>query len=299
MVNVIIVGHTGFIGRNIFAYFCNKGYIVRGFSRHQSETYVGNKTTANKSENNLYYSREFEDALSLSDVLIYCAYAAHATESKDTLANLHYSHEYLEHICRLTLKTPIWRFLYISSISVFGEQNYNDTCLNSKIEPNPTNLYGFYKLRSELYIEGLNSPLFCCIRVPLVYGEEPPGNLALLRKLVLALGFDPFVSWPKRKTLLDVNTLAIALSIMMSRKIELPTQIFLAGIDDLTLSQIINKISTKSSRAIRSVYLPSIVFMMCQNLPFTGFTRKLLRQLTIEPSSNYLYTLKIERKTNV
>lgn len=90
-------------------------------------------------------------------------------------------------LAEFSVKNKVRKFIYASSMSVYGNLNYKDSLANEKSECNPLSFYGISKLSSERYLKtfaklGLNTTI---LRFFNVYG--PNQNLKNLRQGMISI----------------------------------------------------------------------------------------------------------------
>ena len=177
--NILISGGTGFLGKYFYSYWRSKGYSVDSIGRGNTNEIVFDLS---KSTPNL--SKEY-------DYFIHCAGKAHMVPKNDKEAKEFYlvnefgTNFFLNAISNQKKKPK--GVLIVSSASVygltFGELINEKTLLNAK-DP-----YGKSKISSEkIAIEwgNLNNIKISIIRLPLVVGKNPPGNLAAMINAIKA-----------------------------------------------------------------------------------------------------------------
>jgi len=168
--NILISGGTGFLGRYFYSYWQSIGYSVESIGRGNKNEIVFDLS---KSTPNL--SKEYE-------YFIHCAGKAHMVPKNDKEANEFYlvneigTKFFLNAISNQKKKPK--GVLIVSSASVYG-LTFGEL-INEKTSLNAKDPYGKSKINSEnIAIEwgNLNNIKISIVRLPLVVGKNPPGNL--------------------------------------------------------------------------------------------------------------------------
>lgn len=170
---VLLTGHTGFLGAKIYKDL-EKNFKVLTIGRSHSSDLIVN----------------FSDWDGLLDIpenvfaIVHVAGLAHnKANSQNELQNVNV--ESVKKLCLLATKHKIKSFVFISSVAVYGADfglNIDET---SKLSPKSP--YGRSKIDAETLIrkwgEKSNNK-FINLRLPLIIGPNPPGNL---RKLITSI----------------------------------------------------------------------------------------------------------------
>lgn len=162
--NYIILGNSGFIGRNLQKYLKRKKKSVIGFSSKKINLLV--KTDA------LKLSR-FIDSNSIIIFLSFNKNQKNATTS-ELKKNLLMTENFLNVLEKKKPKMVI----FFSSQTVYGENTHNLN-ITEKTLPNPTSFYGIAKYTSERMINKYcleKEITFMIIRIPRIYGSDDDIN---------------------------------------------------------------------------------------------------------------------------
>ena len=162
--NVIILGHSGFIGSKLETYLTKTEHF-NIIGRSLPELDLTDREQINK----LIPFINSECTIILA--------AAVKRQFGDTLEVFDQNMSIVENLCRLLDDHPIKRLIYMSSAAVYGEETEN-TNISELTPVNPTSYYGINKFTSEcLFRRTFNSnstTKLICLRPPLIYG---PGDL--------------------------------------------------------------------------------------------------------------------------
>ncbi len=206
---IVVTGSNGFVGQYLCDYLELHGHevmrVVRGIEKKEAGNFVPVQDFSNPSE--------FWGALEGASAVIYLAGLAHVPEGfinleKARMINVSYPVKFaLE-----ASKRGISRFVYISSVKVFGE-NSGDGYFSASTAPCPTSKYGKLKLEAEIALQHtLREKSYIIIRPPLIYGPGVKANfLNLMRAINLRLPL-PFKSLKSKRSLLFLGNLADAIN---------------------------------------------------------------------------------------
>lgn len=174
MSKILITGSTGFLGKYILDQLIEDKHsvykIVRGVIDAPS-TFSCDLAVAVPKLENQYFSK-----------VVHVAGQAHIfpksiqQEREQYIVNFSITKHLLEGLD--SLKIPPKQFIFISSVAVYGCNSGH--LIDETFPKNPTSGYGKAKRDSEILIQewcekkGVN---FLCLRLPLIVGLNPPGNL--------------------------------------------------------------------------------------------------------------------------
>lgn len=160
---IVILGHTGFIGKHLENFFKNKEDIeLIGIDLPSIDLTKDSDVIALK------------DIFDMQTGIIMCS--AIKRDYGDNLNNFLKNILMVVNVCKLLDTHPVGRFIYFSSAAVYGEdiQNLN---ISESTAINPTSYYGIAKYVSERLLckafESKNETALVIIRPPVIYG---PGD---------------------------------------------------------------------------------------------------------------------------
>ena len=168
--SILLTGHTGFLGSVIYKEL-KKSFHVLTAGRDASCDY------------NLDFSR-WEGALELKhpiDAIVHVAGLAHnKAKSKEELIAVNTTS--VQHALSLAFNNDIETFVYISSTAVYGKTYGVNIQESSSIKGKSD--FALSKREAEKLIESFTLGSKLILRLPLVLGPNPPGNLARLLKSI-------------------------------------------------------------------------------------------------------------------
>lgn len=193
MTKVFITGTTGYLGRNLLKLSKVKGINAVGVDRFCD----GDGLT-------------YEDFFASTDLegasIIHCAGLAHA-KGRSYADFYAVNVELTVRLARYALSKKIKKFIYISTIGVFGnEESYVDIYSLR----NPYDNYTKSKCQAEKELNDIfvncNTKLIV-IRPPLIIGKKAPGNIALIENLLHFFPVTPFACLNNKRSIIKIETL--------------------------------------------------------------------------------------------
>jgi len=166
MNQIVILGHSGFIGSSLKSYFEDKTEIkIAGHSYPEIDL--------KKIDSVEKLEKYFHPNVTV--ILV----AAVKRQFGDTLDTFYENIQITKNICHLLEKKPINRLIFFSSTAVYGEETENNN-INEKTAINLTSYYGISKYTSERLLKKSfsagNIKSLVCLRPPLIYGEGDTAN---------------------------------------------------------------------------------------------------------------------------
>ena len=179
---IAVTGSNGFIGKHLCNYLKKIGYDVRPIQRVKEKDAF--------QINDLKDNNDWERVLKGSDIVIHCASKVHSFEKKSEKNKLSYEEINVlatEKIAKEAVKLGIKKFIYLSTIKVYGEKTLAGEPIKNDSILNPMDTYSLSKLRAEEKLRNIsakNGLKIIIIRIPLVYGPLVKANFLSLIRLV-------------------------------------------------------------------------------------------------------------------
>ena len=159
---VVIVGHTGFIGKNIYQNLINNSkYEIVGISTNQ----------VNLVENNS--SHILSEIIPSNSVVIMCV--GIKKQLGDNLEIFRDNLSIIKNFSEAMIKSKPAKILFISSTSVYGEDVVYDHSISEETPVQPRTYYGIAKYTAERILKKVcrdNQLHLMILRPPLVYGKD-------------------------------------------------------------------------------------------------------------------------------
>ncbi|WCL51205.1 NAD-dependent epimerase/dehydratase family protein [Leptospira sp. GIMC2001] len=156
--NIIILGHSGFIGTNLENYLSkSEGFNVIGRSLPEIDL------------TNLQDYHKLASFMNSSSTIILAA--AVKRQFGDTIDIFDQNMKIVENLCRVLIDHPVKKVIYMSSTAVYGEETENRN-ISESTPVNPTSYYGINKFTSECLLRRSidTKTKLICLRPPLIYG---------------------------------------------------------------------------------------------------------------------------------
>ena len=275
MSRVLITGASGFIGKALCASLKKNNFTVRRVVRRSGSCHKRNFQSKDIfSVDNIGPHTNWANFLIGVDVVIHLAARVHVMhdKEKDPLNLFQETNTAgTENLARVSSKSGVRRFIYLSSIKVNGEETEwrtensvpsggkNKIRFSETDVPNPQDPYAVSKWKAEQILHSIakeNSMEVVIIRPPLVYGPGVKANFLnlmcwLYRGVPLPLG-----AIHNQRSLVALDNL-IDLIISCISNPAAGNQTFLAGDgEDLSTSELLRRLSIALGKPIRLLPVP-------------------------------------------
>lgn len=180
--NILVTGANGFVGRELCNHLRENGFNPYGLLRKREE---GLNVKQQFIVNNFSTHTDWGSILKGIDAVIHTAGLAHAKNRKDE-DYYEINTEITKTLASECIKAGVKRFVYVSSIYVYGVSSSRET-ITLSTPLNPTTAYGRSKVLAEEFLKELNEARkleVVIIRPPLVYGFNARGNIDLIKKFI-------------------------------------------------------------------------------------------------------------------
>jgi nucleoside-diphosphate-sugar epimerase len=208
---VLVTGSTGFLGRPLCHALAGSGLNVRALYREPRQAPAASGIQAVPCRD-IASIEQWRPILAGIDTVIHLAGRAHVMHERSTRGTSAYMRANLEStmlIARAAAAHGVRRFLFLSSIKVYGDGPFSQPLAATRI-PAPDDEYGRSKWGAEqgLRALGAESPMeIAIVRPPLVYGPGVRANfLRLLRWVSSGLPL-PFSAVHNKRSLLGLDNL--------------------------------------------------------------------------------------------
>ncbi|MGD9978289.1 MAG: NAD-dependent epimerase/dehydratase family protein [Bacteroidales bacterium] len=164
MLRILLIGKGSFIGANFIKY-----------SKYKQLFEVDVRDTKPENIN-----------LTGFDVIIHLAAVVHQSKKIPLSDYLRVNAELPVSMAKIAKNSGVPHFVFISSSKVYGKFKEGQEAWNEAAPCNPTDGYGYSKLRAEEELLKLNDERFCVsvLRTPMVYGEGVKANMLDLIRMV-------------------------------------------------------------------------------------------------------------------
>ena len=284
---VLIVGATGFIGRNLCPFLKEKGYFVRGAVRNNVRDVPGVDEFVQIGD--IAGETDWHEALAGVDTVVHLAGRAHSMHERanDSLEAFRRVNVLgTGRLARMAVKAGVRRFVFASSVKVNGEG-----CLGAYTEedvPKPEDAYGISKMEAERVLQrivdgtGLEVVI---LRLPLAYGLGVKANFRSLIKLAGSGLPLPLKGVHNKRSFLYVGNLVDAIGLCIEHPKAAGETFLLSDNQDISTSDLIKMIASAMGKKPRlfSLHL-NILSALCKIVGKGEELEKLTRSLVVDSS---------------
>jgi nucleoside-diphosphate-sugar epimerase len=211
---VLVTGASGFIGKRLISALTKQGWQVRAAARDPASPQAGRGVE-------LVVMPDLErqaDWAALLDGVTHVVHLAGIAHAPGVLPDAVYTRINADSVGELAdaARGKIERFVFMSSVRAQAGLSA-DHAITEKDEPRPTDAYGRAKLAAERLLAASGAP-FTVLRPAVVYGNGVKGNIAALATLARTPMPLPFAGFANRRSLLALDNLASAISLVLGAK---------------------------------------------------------------------------------
>jgi len=260
MMNVLITGSSGYLGSKFISSYSNI-FKFKTFSLLTQQL----------------EDIEFEGI----DVVLHCAALVHQKKKKPFNEYLKVNANYPSKLATLAKQNGVKQFVFISTIAV--HDNKEDYITENTI-CKPSTPYGKSKYDAENLLLSMNESSFrvSIVRVPMIYGQNAPGNIASLLKLIKFLPILPLGNINNKRTFISIQNICYALSEVIKQSQD---GIFLFGDNDsISTSRLAELLSESLGRRVYLIEIPFLRNVLKKVRP--SIYDKLFSNLVINSSSS-------------
>jgi len=304
--NYAVTGATGFVGRRLVKHLLGLGaevaILVRDRARVPFEFHENLKVI----EGDLFDDKAIKELVDNRDVLVHLAAYVHlpaiTKEQQDNSYQVNFlgTKDIIDTCCES--KAPPF-FVFFSTVSVYG---HLDGTVDEIQECNPDTKYGETKLAAENYLmEKIKIAALegCIFRPSSIIGENAPGNLPRMIKLI-DFGIIPLFNGGKnRKSLIYVDNVVEAVKLAFEKPQISNQQIYNISDDDpLEMAEIVKLISTSLEKNPFVLNLPKAPVIYLAAIwdkfarVFQGKLPLLKRSMEVYTSEDIVNTQKIQKE---
>jgi nucleoside-diphosphate-sugar epimerase len=262
MMNVLVTGASGFVGRAILEYLNrDRGIQVSGTVRQYLPSSIPGVTYSEVAA--IGPETDWSKAVSDIDLLIHTAGRVHvmSDSSGDSLAQ----HRRVNvagtlNLARQAAEAGVKRFIFLSSIKVHGDATQRGHPFCAEDTPAPNDAYGESKLEAELSLQRLSQASdmeVVVIRPPLVYGPGVRANFLAMMRWIQKGWPVPFGHVDNRRSLVALPNLVDLIKVCCIHPAA-AGQIFLVSDgEDVSTTELLNRIGDALRKPVKSVPLPA------------------------------------------
>lgn len=285
----LVTGAGGWLGSELTKQLLDKGYKVIALERRSTNSLNSLKNIYKENLEiilgDICDFRFIDDNLRNIDVIYHLAAKVHSIPKtkEEEKEFFKVNTEATKNLFECAIKHNIKRFIFYSSVSVYGESENIITISSPK---NPQTAYAKSKFMAEeigmkLYKE--NKLPITIIQPVTVYGGNDVGNFEKLRKLINK-GFAPrFGDGNNKKTVIYYEDL-IKMTIKISEDKKAIGEYIIAGSESLSINEIL-KILNRDNKA-KIIKINNIITNIIINILQLFNLNKLVRQISVLKSNN-------------
>ena len=284
--NILLTGATGFIGRHLTECLLRRRQTKLSLAARNP--YFTNNTC------DVYYGdfskqTDWSKALYGQHVVIHAASSSQyiSKENADSLKLYRFTNvNGTLNFASQAAKAGVSRFLFISSIKVFGDFTEKGQSFSPSDLPEPADVYGLVKLEIE---EGLrkiaqNTGMeLVIIRPPLVYGRGVKGNFEILLKMVKSGIPLPLKYVENKRSFVSIKNLVDMIAISSAHPNAANQTLLVSDGCDLSTPELLTKVADAINRPLRMFPCP---------LSLIDFGTKVIGKHNI--SKSLLYSLRVD-----
>jgi UDP-N-acetyl-alpha-D-quinovosamine dehydrogenase len=266
----LVTGANGFVAKALCKSLLAQGRAVRGTVRDDARLLVdGVERYITGSINN---DTDWRNALVDVDVIFHLASTVHRPDIQDSSVYQTSIPEATLALARQAALCGVKRFIFISTVSVYGVESYSGL-ISEYDELNPKTPYAASKLEAERALQQLaeHSNLeIVIIRPPLIYGSEANlrSNFTQLIRLVKRLPLLPFGCANNKRSFIGIDNFIAFLALCASHP-QAVNQVFNISDDqDLSTKELCQMIAHLLQR--KNMLLPLPLELMRVGLKFIG-----------------------------
>lgn len=268
---VLVTGASGFVGTAVCSLLVQRGLHVQGVVRKGKTCPAGAQPfliddIASMSE--ACWSRALEGV----DVVIHCAGLAHQAATREVAERAAYGQINTEatlKLARAASNAKVKRFIFISTIKVFGESSKTGKPFAFDDIPQPADDYSHSKLDAEKGLEDLGRSSMMnmvVIRPPLVYGPGVGANFEALMKAVRRRVPLPLGAIDNRRSLVSVDNLADLIGACVVTEPPIDRVLLVSDGEDLSTRELVQRIGKAMGVTPLLIPVPSSLLMMVASI---------------------------------
>jgi len=291
----LVTGANGFIGRHLVRHLLDAGHEVRAVvSSEAAETATSERLENVRVVQSAVDPAIWQDVCRDMEVIFHLAGRAHrGSDSSESVRSVYFRDnlEMTRALAEAALKTSVRRFVFVSSVGVYGTVSPSGKPFqeDSPAAPHPGNVYAQSKLAAEEFLLSADTrPLEpVIVRLPLVYGVGAKGNMAMLMRLAHSGLPLPLAGIDNRRSFINIPNcvdflLAAACHPDAGRRVLLASDQ-----EDVTTSGLIRAIARESGKSARLFSIPSgLLKMACSLLGQKERFEKLAGNFQVDPTAS-------------
>ena len=254
---IMITGCNGFLGKNLSDFLSKKNFQIKKISRNNSDNVDVNLNL----ENIIDWSSYLRDV----DTIIHTAARVHLSKKESHESDNLYrkiNTEATINLAQQASQNKIKKFIFISTVKVVGEKSNYGRPFQEDDAYNSSDPYAKSKIEAERQLTMLAKKTnmdVIIIRPPLVYGPDVKGNFLSLMNVIYR-GFPiPLKAAKNLRSLVSINNLCAFIALCIEHPNARNQIFFISDDEDLSVSELIEKISFFMNKSIKLIYIPIVI----------------------------------------
>lgn len=244
---VLVTGASGFVGKYLVPQLSERGFEVYPLVRRVSENTTNHP---NKIVVDDLLSFDFSIIPEI-DNLVHLVAKTHDFSQSNENDYHAINVKVTEKIAALAIEKKVEKFIYLSSVKVFGEST-NSMPFNEKSQPNPEDFYGQTKYEAEQLLDKLSAQhdiKTLILRIPILYGPLVKANFKSLIKLTEKVPIIPLGGMTNKRSILGLDNLSDCIANLLERQ-DLTSQVFCVADDPaISTSQLLQLLIDNNPKA--------------------------------------------------
>lgn len=261
---ILLTGSAGFVGRALNSELTSKGFDVLNVVRTMDSDLMGDIFVANISP-----AVDWSVALTGIDVVIHSAGRVHVMKdgALDPLREYRYQNvESTLHLANSAAAMGVKRFIFISSVKVFGEQSSSEGMLASDSPYAPSDPYGISKMEAEICLQEIadRSKLeVVIIRLPLVYGPGVKANfLSMMKWLQRGIPLPLGGITKNRRSFVNLNNLVDLIITCINHPAAVNQAFMVSDDEDLSTAGLLDRMALALGRPLQLISVPAALITL-------------------------------------
>ena len=285
--NILVTGASGFVGAPLCLALCEDGHGVTAMSRNGTDlSGVTNLTVKDFANSDM-----LTEALAGVDVIVHAAARVHVMDetAADPLAEFRaVNRDMTLDIARAAHEAGVKRFVFLSSIKVFGETSPREEPFTSATPPRPADPYGVSKLEAEQALIDFaqsSGREVVVIRPPLIYGPGVRANFERMVRLVKRGLPLPFGGIRNRRSLVALDNL-IDLIKLCATSPNAPGHVFcVSDGNPMSTPELFRAVGQALNRPVAMIAIPeAILAALFQLIGKSAYVARLISSLHVDIS---------------
>ena len=283
---VAITGASGYVGSSLGNHLTSCSFDVHGVYRKVKSGMLHNYLIIN----DFLELGDLTDELRGIDCVVYLAGRAHKkNETSNQYLEIHNLNSTWPAIkfARLALSSKVRKFIYISSVAVYGEKN-GDIIFDELSATNPKTPYAKSKMSAEIELKKIffgSETELIIIRPPMIYGIGAPGNFDSLVKILNLKTPLPLGGIKNSRSFLNIENFNHIIEKIIRCEVDLTGTYLISDNQDLSTPEFLRLVGQITNQRVRLFKLfPNLQKKVLQKSGKKGLSDSLYGDFKIDPS---------------